>query len=129
MSPKFDVFLSHNNKDKVAVERLAQRLREADINPFLDKWHLIPGEPWQEALEEALDASSTVAIFIGPSGISPWHNEEMRAALKAEFPEMKGSELSKLLGERWNSLSEEEKAPYEEKYRQDKERYDKEKAE
>ncbi|HVE86589.1 MAG TPA: toll/interleukin-1 receptor domain-containing protein, partial [Myxococcales bacterium] len=78
----FDVFLSHNSKDKPAVEAIAARLRaEAGIEPFLDKWHLVPGEAWQPALEKALEASTTVAVFIGPSGISPWHNEEVRAAL------------------------------------------------
>lgn len=78
----FDVFLSHNNADKAAVELIAYRLRtEAGLNPFLDKWHLIPGVAWQQALEDALQDSATVAVFIGPSGVSPWHNEEMRAAL------------------------------------------------
>jgi hypothetical protein len=33
-------------------------------------------------LEAALDASRTCAVFIGPSGISPWENEEMRSALQ-----------------------------------------------
>jgi formylglycine-generating enzyme required for sulfatase activity len=78
----FDVFLSHNNDDKLAVELIARRLRvEAGLNPFLDKWHLVPGVSWQEALEDALRDSATVAVFVGPSGISPWHNEELRAAL------------------------------------------------
>ena len=80
--PEYDVFLSHNNADQEAVEIIAHRLREeAKLLPFLDEWHLIPGEPWQEAIEEALGQSETVAVFVGPSGISPWHNEEMRAGL------------------------------------------------
>ena len=81
MTEHFDVFLSYNSADQISVTRLAQRLRAEGLNPFLDKWHLIPGETWQEALEDALDSSATVAVFIGPTGISPWHNEEMRAAL------------------------------------------------
>ena len=81
MSTHFDVFLSHNGADKATVEQLAHRLEAAGLKPFLDKWHLIPGEPWQEALEAALDASATVAVFVGPTGVSPWHNEELRAAL------------------------------------------------
>ena len=53
MSETFDVFLSHNSEDKPAVELIANRLQnEIGLNPFLDKWHLVPGEPWQEALEE-----------------------------------------------------------------------------
>ena len=78
----YDVFLSHNSADKEAVENIAQRLRqEAKLQPFLDKWHLIPGEPWQEGLEEALDQSRTCAVFLGPGGLGPWENEEMRDAL------------------------------------------------
>ena len=30
-----------------------------------------------------MDNSNTVAVFVGPSGISPWHNEEMRSALES----------------------------------------------
>lgn len=51
------------------------------LKPFLDKWHLVPGEPWEEALEEALDRSKTCAVFLGPSKLGPWENEEMRVAL------------------------------------------------
>lgn len=81
MAPLYDVFLSHSNADKVEVEALAQKLRAEKINPFLDKWNLVPGEPWQEGLEEALDRSRTCAVFVGPKGLGPWQNEEMRAAL------------------------------------------------
>jgi hypothetical protein len=79
---KYDVFLSHNSKDKPAIEELAERLEdEAELKVFLDVWNLIPGDPWQESLEDALDKSRTVAVFLGPSGIAGWHNEEMRDAL------------------------------------------------
>lgn len=79
---EYDVFLSYNSADKVAVEIIASRLREeAGFDLFLDRWNLIPGTPWQEGIEEALAQSKTVAVFVGPSGVSPWHNEEMRAAL------------------------------------------------
>jgi WD40 repeat protein len=78
----FDVFLSHNSQDKVSVEALAERLKsEAGLQPFLDKWHLVPGTMWQSYLEEALAKSQSVAVFFGPSGVSPWHNEEVRVAL------------------------------------------------
>jgi hypothetical protein len=81
-SQKYDVFLSHNSVDKQQVETLAARLEdEEELKPFLDKWHLVPGEPWQEAIEEALDQSRTCAVFLGMSGLGPWEHEEMRAAL------------------------------------------------
>ncbi|KFA88196.1 TIR domain-containing protein, partial [Archangium violaceum] len=78
----FDVFLSHNSQDKASVEALAERLRsEAGLQPFLDKWHLVPGTSWQPGLEEALAESQAVAVFFGPSGVAPWHDEEVRVAL------------------------------------------------
>ncbi len=40
----------------------------------------IPGEPWQEALEDALEASRTCAVFVGKK-LGPWQHEEMCAAL------------------------------------------------
>jgi hypothetical protein len=81
-SKLYDVFLSHNSADKDAVEAVARRLEdEAALSPFLDKWHLIPGNPWHEELEQALDAARTCAVFIGPQGIGSWENEEMRSAL------------------------------------------------
>ena len=51
----YDVFLSHNSKDKPAVEHLAEKLEDdAGMRVFLDKWNLVPGDPWQEELEDAL---------------------------------------------------------------------------
>lgn len=81
-SKQYDVFLSHNRADKDMIETIAEKLRQARIEPFLDRWHLIPGEPWQEALEQALNQSRTCVVFIGPHGLGPWENEEMRSALE-----------------------------------------------
>jgi energy-coupling factor transporter ATP-binding protein EcfA2 len=78
---RYDVFLSHASIDKPAVENLARRLRdESGLNPFLDKWHLVPGQPWQSELEEALDRSACAAVFVG-AGAGPWRDEEMQLAL------------------------------------------------
>ncbi|MGB7876277.1 MAG: toll/interleukin-1 receptor domain-containing protein, partial [Anaerolineales bacterium] len=79
----YDVFLSHNSKDKPSVEAIAHKLQETySLKCWLDKWNLIPGDPWQEAIEEALDDSKTFGIFVGPNKISPWENEEMRSAIE-----------------------------------------------
>jgi hypothetical protein len=56
MNKKIKVFFSHNSKDKPLVEKLAKKLeKEKFIEPWLDKWNLVQGDPWQEALEKALD--------------------------------------------------------------------------
>lgn len=81
--PLYDVFLSYNRKDKAAVEALARRLaNEENLRVWLDQWKLIPGESWQETSEEALSASATCAVFLGPTGLGPWENVEVRAALR-----------------------------------------------
>lgn len=79
--PRYDVFLSHATLDKPAVEELAQILRRRGLEPWLDIWNLIPGEPWQEAIEKALEDCAACAVCIGPSGTGPWQNAEMRAAI------------------------------------------------
>lgn len=69
---EFDVLLSHNGKDKPAVEHIARLLRDKhNQKVWLDKRILVPGEAWQEALENALDECQTFAVFLGPSGIGP----------------------------------------------------------
>ena len=89
-SEQFDVFLSHNSADKPAVEALAHKLREAGLNPWLDKWHLIPGTAFQYGLADAIRACPTCALFIGPAGLGNWAREELlvaqdRAAKEATF--------------------------------------------
>lgn len=79
---EFDAFLCHHSDDKPTAERLAARLGEAGLRPFLDKWHLIPGDPWQEALERAIANSRCCAVLLGPAGMGPWQHEEKRAALQ-----------------------------------------------
>ena len=78
---QYQAFLSYNSEDKPAVEEIARRLEQDGISVFLDRWHLIPGRPWMPALEEALNDAKTCVFFIGSSGIGPWQNEEMCAAL------------------------------------------------
>jgi GTPase SAR1 family protein len=82
----FDVFLCHNGEDKPAVRWTARRLREHGILPWLDEAELIPGRPWQEELEQQIGQIRAAAVFVGPSGIGPWQNQELRAFLR-EFIE------------------------------------------
>lgn len=78
---RYDVFLSHSSAGKPLVDILARKLRNEGFRVFFDAWELVPGEPWQESLEEALEESRTCAVFLGPEGLGPWQNEETRAAL------------------------------------------------
>jgi len=80
----YDVFLSHSSSDKPVVEKLAVKLEQAGCRPFLDKWHLVPGKPWQEALEAAIRQSATCVIFLGPSGLGAWEIEMLSTSFSQE---------------------------------------------
>jgi nucleotide-binding universal stress UspA family protein len=79
--PKFDIFLSHNSKDKGTVRSLARALESQGIRVWLDEDQLIPGKPWQEALEKVLQDVNSAAILIGNDGLGPWESPEMRVCL------------------------------------------------
>jgi hypothetical protein len=81
MPDGFDVFLSHNSRDKPVVEEIGAQLRGKGLRVWLDKWELRPGFPWQERLEEGVRASRAVAVFVGESGLGSWQEPEMRAFL------------------------------------------------
>jgi len=76
---KFDVFLSYNSKDKAAVEKIAKRLLAVGIRPWLDKWHLAPGDTISGALEQAIKTIPCAALCFGPADIGEWHIMEIRA--------------------------------------------------
>ena len=80
----FNVFLSHNSKDKPAVRQIAEMLKQRGLKVWLDEWELIPGRPWQEALEEIIQTTRTAAVLVGKDGLGPWEIPEMRGCL-SEF--------------------------------------------
>ncbi|RMZ71526.1 non-histone chromosomal 6 [Pyrenophora seminiperda CCB06] len=53
---------------------------------------------------------------------------DQRDKVREDNPGIKFGEVGKLLGEKWKALNEKQRAPYEVKARQDKERYEQEKA-
>ncbi len=79
--PHFDVFLSHNSKDKPAVIELARRLQASGVKVWLDAWELRPGHPWQEALEDIIASTRAAAVLVGKDGLGPWEEAEMSACL------------------------------------------------
>ena len=87
-TPSFDVFLSHNSQDKPIIRELAQALQSRNIKVWLDEEQLMPGRPWQEALESIIQTTQTAAVLIGKSGLGPWETPQMRACL-TQFVERK----------------------------------------
>jgi hypothetical protein len=78
----YDVFLSHNSKDKAAVEAIAKQLKAVGIRPWLDKWDLAPGDTLMDALERAINTIPCAALCFGPADVGKWHILEIRAYLE-----------------------------------------------
>lgn len=76
----FDVFVSYNRADEDLVHRIAERLRQERLRPWVDKWVLTPGRSWQEEIVEGLANASTCAVMVGPSGLGDWAREELAVA-------------------------------------------------
>jgi WD40 repeat protein len=84
---EFDVFISYNSSDHAPVERIARGLKERGLTVFLDRWELIPGRSWPQALEEQLARCRCALIVLGPSGMGSWQQRERQVALDRQARE------------------------------------------
>jgi formylglycine-generating enzyme required for sulfatase activity/energy-coupling factor transporter ATP-binding protein EcfA2 len=88
MGPQgYDVFLSYPTRMHRDVRALADQLRGQGLEVFLDRWNLVPGQPWTEALERALSQCQSVAVCLGPGDLGPWQQREKNFALNRQSKE------------------------------------------
>jgi hypothetical protein len=81
----FDVFLSHAHVDAEIVERLGKRLEdEGSCRVWLDRWILVPGEHWQQAIAKAIKGVNSCAVCIGQRTPNGWFQEEIERALNLQ---------------------------------------------
>ena len=93
----FDVFLSHNSKDKPPVRRLAERLRAAGLRVWFDEWIIQPGDDIYLSIEHGLEASRTLILCLSPNALaSDWVGME-RSTVLFRDPSNKGRRFIPLL--------------------------------
>src|SRR6266481_5742395 len=79
---QFDVFLSHNKRDKARVRRLAERLRAAGVRVWFDDWVVKPGDDIYLAVERGLEAARTLVLCLSPAALgSDWVGLERSTVL------------------------------------------------
>ena len=87
----FDVFLSHNRRQKPWVREFAQVLKAAGLKIFFDEESISPGEDIVRALESALENSKRVVFVITPSSLeSDWVALETASAIYSDPAASKG---------------------------------------
>lgn len=71
---RFDVFLSHNSRDKPVVERIAEKLKRAGLDPWFDKWCLTPEhrKGKRNPQERSSASSGVLARTPGCDGTRRW---------------------------------------------------------
>lgn len=56
-------FLSYQWDDKSLVERIARALVETGMEPILDEWEFIPGEPFTKSMNRGIKSASSFVLF------------------------------------------------------------------
>lgn len=69
----YDVFLSHNARNKRRVRRLAERLRDAGLHVWFDEWVIEPGDDIYLAIERGLEAARVQVLCLSSAALaSDW---------------------------------------------------------
>ncbi len=66
----FDVFLSHNAKDKSRVRRLAERLKQAGLRVWLDEWNVRSGDIIALKVDEGLEQSRVLVLCMSSNALA-----------------------------------------------------------
>lgn len=78
----YDVFLSHNSRDKLQVRKLAERLKEAGLRVWFDEWIIKPGDDIYLAIERGLEAARVQVLCLSPAALcSDWVTLERSTVL------------------------------------------------
>jgi TIR domain len=54
---------------------------ESGLKVWLDKWILVPGKSWEQAMARGLEEAASCAVFIGANTPKGWFQEETERAL------------------------------------------------
>ena len=84
-SEPFDVLLSHSHEDAIWVDGLGKRLvEEHRLKVWLDRWVLVPGNSWQQEIEQGFDQAGTCAVCVGARTPDGWFQQEIERALEIQ---------------------------------------------
>jgi hypothetical protein len=81
-----DVFVSHRKTDAPEALRLAEDLRQAGHNVWLDEWAINIGDSIVQQIEDGLQGSVYLVLCYSDAGVtSPWMSREWMSALARQL--------------------------------------------
>jgi hypothetical protein len=92
------VFISYSTRNKRKIKRIAEALKEAGIDVWIDLWEISVGDSITSSIAEALNEADYLVVALSRASIaSPWVSLETGAALIRELREHKNILLPILL--------------------------------
>ena len=87
------VFLCHSSGDKPAVHELYRRLKACNIDPWLDKENLLPGQDWEYEIRKVVKHTDAVIACLSRESISKtgFVQKEIKLALDVYDEQPEGS--------------------------------------
>ena len=64
------IFFSYSRKDVTLALRLAEDLRNAGINIWIDQIDIPPGAPWDEEIQKALEQSDCLLLILSKTSVA-----------------------------------------------------------
>ena len=81
-----NVFISHRTADLSQAEALAEELRKAGHQVWIDSWNIQLGDSIVERMNEGLTGAAYVVVCYSSSGVlSPWMSREWMSALARQL--------------------------------------------
>jgi hypothetical protein len=91
MSDKITLFISYAHEDTDVAKKIYHDLKQAGLEPWLDKKCLLPGQKWKITIKEAIRNSRFFIALLSSKSVSKtgFVNKELTYALELldEFPE------------------------------------------
>ena len=78
------VFLCHSRQDRPEVEKVADQLQSIGFYVWIDKKDILPGDAWEEVIEDAIETADFVLVSLSPRALERrgYYWREIRYALQ-----------------------------------------------
>lgn len=80
------VFVSYAQADKDVARQVAETLRHAGLDVWIDAWELKAGDSIAQRIDESISSSDVLLVLLSPSAVaSQWVQKELNTALSGEL--------------------------------------------